>query len=89
MPRAKVLARLEAKARAKAMLPWTRMLEGMIATYRRRNPADYRTDRQLTESLMEHFARRGLVKKGWDGKYVVPKLINPSRFVPPWDVELN
>jgi hypothetical protein len=84
MPRATIRARLEAKA----MLPWVRMLQGMVDVYRRRNPGDFRTDRELAQSLMEHFAREGLVRK--EGKrYIVPKLINPDRFVPPWDTELN
>jgi hypothetical protein len=88
MPRAKIRARLEAKARAKSLLPWTRMLQGMVDVYRRRNPGDFRTDRELAASLMEHFAREGLVRKE-GGKYLVGKIVNPERFVPPWDVELN
>lgn len=51
---------------------WIEMLRIMISDYRRLKPEDKRTDRELLESLMEHFYKEGLVGKK-DGKWVLPK----------------
>jgi hypothetical protein len=68
---------------------WRRMLQFMVDDFRRQYPRDGRTDHELCESLMDHFAEGGLVEKDVDGKYLIPRLVNLGRFVAPWDVERN
>jgi hypothetical protein len=51
------------------------MLRFMISDYRSKNPHDSRGDRELLESLMEHFCESGLVGKR-NGKYQIGTLVD-------------
>jgi len=51
---------------------WTQMLRAMLIDFREKHPNDTRSDWELLESLMEHFYEEGLVKKGTNGKYILP-----------------
>jgi hypothetical protein len=52
------------------------MLKHMISEHKRRFPQACRgkSDKELLDSLMNYFVSKGVVKKGVDGKFVVPDL---------------
>ena len=53
------------------------MLTHMLEEYRQGNPDDQRGDREVIESLMEHFVKEGVVKKE-NGKYILPELTHDA-----------
>ena len=54
---------------------WEEVLRHMLSHYRSKNPMDSRGDRELLESLMEHFYESGLVGKR-DGKYQIGTIVD-------------
>ena len=54
---------------------WEEMLRYMLSDYRIKNPTDLRGDRELLESLMEHFYESGLIGKR-DGKYQIGTIVD-------------
>ena len=56
---------------------WLQTLRVMVSDYRDKHPDDKRSDLELVESLMEHFYESGLVKKGADGKWLLPDIDGP------------
>lgn len=45
----------------------------MLAEYRRRRPNDRRSDHEVLSDLMEHFVKKGALKKDSDGKFILPE----------------
>lgn len=56
---------------------WHSMLSHMLAEYRQGNPGDQRNDREVIESLMEHFVKEGIVKKE-NGKFILSELTHDA-----------
>jgi hypothetical protein len=54
---------------------WEEMLRYMLSDYRCKHPEDSSTDRELVESIMEHFYESGLVEKR-NGKYLIGTLVD-------------
>lgn len=58
----------------KEKMKWVEMLTDMLNQFRAKNPQDKRSDKELLESLMDHFFLKGRVGKDMNGKYIVPKI---------------
>lgn len=54
---------------------WELALGNMLRDYRSKHPDDARGDRELLESMMEHFCATGLIHKNEAGKYVLPRIV--------------
>ena len=59
---------------------WKKILTRMLEEYRIQNPKDKRNDRELLDSLFEHFVRTGAVRKE-GGKYVLPEIDDPELLI--------
>ncbi len=53
---------------------WESMLKHMLEDYRSKNPDDKRGDRELLDSLMDQFTKKGLIRKE-SGKYVIGDIL--------------
>lgn len=56
-------------------MTWRALLNTSLAEYKQTHPDTTLTDWEILESLMEHLAESGLVRKNADGKYIVGPII--------------
>ena len=54
---------------------WRDFLAAILEDYRTRNPEDKRDTKTILTSLMDFYVKEGLIKKGKNGKYLLPTIL--------------
>ena len=57
---------------------WVSMMRFMISEFRLSNPADGRDDRQIATSIMNFYAKSGLIRKDRTGRFILPEILLDS-----------